>query len=88
MDKPYLAGLFLFMKTTTLTHESLMPFGKYKGLKLSEVPPPYLLFLYHKQILKGPLLSYVFNNIDAFNAHSAINNKTRFFNKKYYLSKR
>lgn len=30
---------------TTLTDESLMPFGKYKGIFLKEVPASYLLWL-------------------------------------------
>lgn len=28
------------------TDDTIMPFGKYKGLKLGEVPADYLLFIY------------------------------------------
>lgn len=33
-------------KKQAYTHESLMPFGKYKGLALGDVRPSYFVWLY------------------------------------------
>ena len=33
-----------------ITHDSLMPFGKYKGIKMTEVPAWWLLYIYDKQV--------------------------------------
>lgn len=30
------------------TDDTIMPFGKYKGIKLGEVPADYLLFIYNE----------------------------------------
>jgi hypothetical protein len=67
-----------------LTPDSILTFGKHKGKKLSDVPPSYLLMLYHKNIAFGEMRIYIFNHIDVLNAHSSVNNKNRLFNKKYY----
>ncbi len=53
------------------TDESPMPFGKHKGLPLSEVPDDYLLWLYYDTNLKdGPLRRYIVENLDALNANT------------------
>lgn len=46
----------------------LMPFGKYRGEKLANVPASYLLWLREKGYLYGPLLGYVIDNIDSLEA--------------------
>lgn len=51
--------------------ESQMPFGKYKGLPLSEVPDEYLLWLYFDTNLKdGPLRRYIVKNLDALESNT------------------
>lgn len=50
---------------TILTDESLMPFGKYKGAIMSEVPCSYLHWLWHNG-MKGedsPVANYIRENI-------------------------
>jgi uncharacterized protein (DUF3820 family) len=47
-----------------LTDESLMPFGKYQGKKLANVPADYLLWL-HKANVSGQLGQYIKENLDA-----------------------
>jgi len=46
-----------------MTDNSLMPFGKYKGKPLSDVPDSVLLFLYDRKKLSGQLKEYVENRI-------------------------
>lgn len=33
-----------------MDHNSIMPFGKFKGTPLKDIPAWYLMALYHKQI--------------------------------------
>jgi uncharacterized protein (DUF3820 family) len=48
-----------------LTDESPMPFGKFKGQKLIEVPARYLLWLYENNKAYGQLKEYIADNLDA-----------------------
>lgn len=70
-----------------LNSESIITFGIHKGKKLKDVPCDYLLTLYKKRIAFGCMLEYIHNNLDVLNAHSAINNKRTYFDKKYFLGK-
>lgn len=45
----------------------LMPFGKYKGLKLIEVPAEYLLEIYKNGKATGELKEYIEDYEDALN---------------------
>lgn len=49
---------------TKLTDSSLMPFGKYKGDKLIDIPASYLLWLYEND-KAGAIKSYIEENLDA-----------------------
>lgn len=42
---------------------SIMPFGKHKGKKLSDVPSGYFIYLFDRKQLKGELLKYAEENI-------------------------
>lgn len=42
-----------------VTGESIMHFGKYKDLKLKNIPPDYLLWMLENNKLKGSLKEYV-----------------------------
>jgi hypothetical protein len=46
------------------TDESLMPFGKYKGQALANVPAHYLLWCYENIDLRDPLKTYIVSNLD------------------------
>jgi len=48
-----------------LTDESLMPFGKFKGQKLIDVPARYLVWLYDNNKAFGVLKEYIRENMDA-----------------------
>ena len=48
-----------------LTDGSLMPFGKYKGDKMVNVPASYLLWLYENNKCSGVVREYIIENLDA-----------------------
>lgn len=68
--------------------ETKMWFGKHKGEQLKDLPEDYLLYIYKEGIAKDDLRIYINSRLNELYAHSAINNKTRPFNKKYYISKK
>ena len=47
-----------------MTDESIMPFGKYKGEKLANVPAEYLLWLYENNKVYGGIEKYIADNLD------------------------
>lgn len=47
-----------------LYDSSLMPFGKYKGTKLANVPASYMLFIYENYQLHENLKEYIKKNKD------------------------
>lgn len=47
-----------------LTDESLMPFGKYKGEKMANVPAAYLIWLYNNGKCSSAVSKYVQENQD------------------------
>lgn len=47
-----------------MNDNSIMPFGKYKGVKLANVPASYLLWLYDNNKCFGELKKYIEENID------------------------
>lgn len=47
------------------TDETLMPFGKYKGHKLANVPAAYLYWLYYGKNIQGRLRDYIESNHQA-----------------------
>lgn len=42
-----------------------MPFGKYAGTALANVPASYLMYLFNNNLRPGPLRQYIIDNIDA-----------------------
>ena len=44
---------------------SIMPFGKYKGEKMANVPASYLLWIYDEPFCTGELKKYIKENMDA-----------------------
>lgn len=48
-----------------LTDESIMPFGKYRGKKLIDVPDAYLLWLWDNGVNQLDLKAYIEDNLAA-----------------------
>lgn len=49
-----------------LKDDDIMPFGKFKGKKMKDVPASYLLYIY-RTIEPGTVKNYIRNNIDVLN---------------------
>lgn len=47
-----------------LKDDSLMPYGKYSGRQMADVPANYLLYLYDEKICYGSVKEYIFDNLD------------------------
>lgn len=47
-----------------LTDESLMPWGKYKGYQMINVPAKYLLYMYENNKCYGSVKDYIEDNLD------------------------
>ncbi len=51
-----------------MTDEDPMPFGKYKGTAMANVPASYLMWVkknVHKTPFTEPVLKYIWENLDA-----------------------
>ena len=49
-----------------LTDESIMPFGKYKGKEMANVPASYLLWIYDEWTLPNPRFGFVHQEVKAY----------------------
>ncbi len=76
-----------------LEKDSVMTFGKYKGIKMKDIPGEYFVWVYReyrKDTLKfrlgkvAPVVAYVIRNLDEIQAHFSINTKHN-FDKKAWL---
>jgi uncharacterized protein (DUF3820 family) len=55
-----------------LDDNSIMPYGKYKGRKLADVPADYLLWMYSEGKLFAALEEYVEENMEAIKSNITI----------------
>lgn len=62
----------------TYTDKTLMPFGKYKGTALVNVPAAYLLWLHGQGCNNTALVAYIESNKDVLQSQV----KTQKFNRK------
>ena len=60
-----------------MTDESIMPFGKYKGEKMANVPPDYLLFIYDNGRLFCGVAEYIKENLDVLKAEINLKQKSK-----------
>jgi uncharacterized protein (DUF3820 family) len=58
-----------------ITDESIMPFGKYKGEAMANIPPDYLLWLLENGNTYGDMKQYLEDNRETFKQEIAYNNK-------------
>lgn len=42
----------------------IMPFGKYKGTRMIDVPAKYLLYIYEQGWCSGKVLDYITSNLE------------------------
>lgn len=54
---------------------SIIPFGKFKGEKLANVPESYLIWLYNEGKCFGALRNYIEENLDVMKSQIDYNNK-------------
>jgi uncharacterized protein (DUF3820 family) len=55
---------------------SKMPFGKYKGELMANIPPYYLLWLYENDKCYGDIKNYIKDNLDVIKSEIALKAKT------------
>ena len=60
-----------------MTDESIMPFGKYKGQQMADVPAPYLLWLYENNKCYGEVKQYIRENMDVIKGQIAYEQKKK-----------
>jgi uncharacterized protein (DUF3820 family) len=53
------------MKMQKLTDESKMPYGKYKGTKMANVPASYLLYIKEQGYASHDVAEYILENLKA-----------------------
>lgn len=58
-----------------MTDESIMPFGKYKGEKMANIPASYLLWLYENSKVYGEVKEYIKNNLVTIKQEIEFENK-------------
>lgn len=52
----------------SLTDHTPMPYGKYKGTPMANVPADYLLWLYENDRCSDDVRDYIFDNLDIIKA--------------------
>lgn len=60
-----------------MTDESMMPFGKYKGEKMANIPPDYLIWLYDNGKCYGEVRKYIADNLDVLKSEIKYKNKSK-----------
>jgi len=53
-----------------LNDKSLMPFGKYKGKAMANVPADYLLWLYDNGLKNGDVKAYIIDNMEVLQSET------------------
>lgn len=56
---------------------STMPFGKYKGEKMANVPPDYLIWLYENGKCYGDIKDYIAENMEVLKSEIDYKNKSK-----------
>ena len=59
-----------------MTDESIMPFGKYKGEKMANILPNYLLWLYENNKCNGEVREYIKDNLDVIKSEITYKHKS------------
>ena len=51
------------MEATQITYDWTLTFGKYKGVKIGDIPPRYLRYLIDQDIAKGDLRNFLYQEM-------------------------
>jgi uncharacterized protein (DUF3820 family) len=62
---------------TKIDDNSIMPFGKYKGEKMANVPPDYLIWLYENGKCYGDIKDYIAENMEVLKSEINYKNKSK-----------
>lgn len=57
---------------------SKMPFGKYEGYKLANVPPEYLIYIFENGYCFGALKDYIERNKETLEKEIKLNKKMKY----------
>lgn len=60
-----------------ITDNSLMPFGKYAGQKMANVPPEYLLWIFENNKCSAEVAKYIADNLEVIKAEINYKNKSK-----------
>jgi len=60
-----------------ITDNSSMPFGKYQGQKMANVPPEYLLWIFENNKCTPDVAKYIVENMDVLKAEINLKNKVK-----------
>lgn len=53
-----------------LTDESLMPYGKYEGKRMIDVPASYLIWLHDNKKCSGSVQNYIVDNLQVLQSQT------------------
>jgi uncharacterized protein (DUF3820 family) len=56
---------------------SLMPYGKYKGQKMANIPPDYLIWLFENNKCTPEVAKYIAENLDVLKAEIELKQKSK-----------
>lgn len=59
------------------TDNSLMPFGKYKGEKMANVPSDYLLWIFENNKCTQEVAKYIAENLDVIKSEINLQDKAK-----------
>lgn len=60
-----------------LSDNSLMPFGKYRGEKMANVPPEYLLWIFENNKCTPDVAKYIAENLEVLKSEINYKNKSK-----------
>lgn len=60
-----------------MTDNSVMPYGKYKGVKIANIPADYLIWIFENNKCTPEVAKYIGENIDVLKAEINRNRKSK-----------
>ena len=62
---------------TKIDDNSIMPFGKYRGEKMANIPPDYLIWLYENCKCYGDIKDYIAENMEVLKSEIDYKNNSK-----------